>query len=254
MRGVVTGGNSGRRPAEPPRLLERIWAALEAEPRVGARAHPLTLGFEDGELTVEGELSELAAKTLALEIAGAFPEVRRIVDRLAVRAPVAMADGEMRDHYRNTLVGEPAFAECRVTVGAEGTEELAQDPLGARGSITARVEAGIVSLEGEVPSLVHARLAGLLAWWVPGTRAVRNALRAVPPEEDSDDEITDAVRIALEKEPFVDAGQLSIRTSGGRVVLSGTLPSDEQRRIAERDAWYVSGVVAVDNRVAVHPP
>lgn len=238
-------------PTDVRELLDRIWIALQADPRVDAQAHPLTLAFEDGELSLEGELADAAAKTRALQIADAFPEVHRIVDRLTTAPPVAMSDGEMRDHLRNAFLGEPILAETRIVLVAEGVEDRARDPESPRGSIHATVASGIVTLEGEVPSLSHARLTGVLAWWIPGTRAVRNHLRPLPPEEDNDDELTDAVRIALEKEPFVDAAQLGIRTAGGRVMLYGTLPSEEQRRIAERDAWYVSGVLDVDNRIAV---
>jgi len=39
-------------------------------------------------------------------------------------------------------------------------------------------------------------------------RDVVNGVEVVPPEEDDDGEITDAVRIALEKDPLVDAGEV----------------------------------------------
>ncbi|HXJ34045.1 MAG TPA: hypothetical protein VMS22_08385 [Candidatus Eisenbacteria bacterium] len=38
----------------------------------------------------------------------------------------------------------------------------------------------------------------LLGWWVPGSRDVVNDLEVVPFQADSDDEITDAVRSALD--------------------------------------------------------
>ena len=38
------------------------------------------------------------------------------------------------------------------------------------------VEDGIVTLDGEVPSLTHKRLAGVFAWWVPGSRDVINGM------------------------------------------------------------------------------
>ena len=58
---------------------------------------------------------------------------------------------------------------------------------------------GVVTLNGEVPSLSHKRLAGVLAWWVPGTRDVINGLEEVPPEEDNDDELIDAMHVACWK-------------------------------------------------------
>ena len=57
--------------------------------------------------------------------------------------------------------------------------EVASEP---SGSIVIEVKKGIVTLNGEVPSLTHKRLAGVLAWWVPGTRDVVNGLEEVPAE------------------------------------------------------------------------
>jgi osmotically-inducible protein OsmY len=71
---------------------------------------------------------------------------------------------------------------------------------------------GVVTLNGDVPSLSHKRLAGALAWWVPGCRDVVNGLEEVPPEEDNDDELTDAVRLVLEKNPFVNATKIRVHS------------------------------------------
>ncbi|NIO09735.1 MAG: BON domain-containing protein, partial [Deltaproteobacteria bacterium] len=38
------------------------------------------------------------------------------------------------------------------------------------GEIEIEVENGVVVLNGHVPSMSHKRLAGVLAWWVPGSR------------------------------------------------------------------------------------
>jgi hypothetical protein len=183
-------------------IVEDVWRALEADPHVDARAHPLTLAFEDGTLVMDGELADVAATTRAVELAQVFPEVRRVVDHLVVQAPVKMDDGEMRDLYRNALLGELAFEDCRLVVVAECVRDIVRDPAAPRGCLTANIAAGVITLEGEVPSLSHARLAGVLAWWIPGTRAVRNELRIDPPEEDSDEEVTDAVGSRSKPSPW----------------------------------------------------
>jgi osmotically-inducible protein OsmY len=113
------------------------------------------------------------------------------------------------------------------------------------------VEDGVVTLNGQVPSLAHKRLAGVLAWWVPGSRDVVNGLEEVPPGEDNDDEVTDAVRTALEKDPFVRAEQIRIATKNNVVTLEGIVSSDAAREMAEFDAWYVFGVDRVINRIEV---
>ena len=68
------------------------------------------------------------------------------------------------------------------------------------------------------------------------------------------EEITEVVRMALEKDRWLDASNLQVRTSDGKVRLDGTLSSEEQKRRAEYNAWYVCGVHEVDNQIVVRPP
>jgi len=67
-----------------------------------------------------------------------------------------------------------------------------------RGEI--EVEHGVVTLNGSVPNLASKRLAGVLAWWAPGSRDVVNGTTVEPPEADAPIQIEEAVRIALEKD------------------------------------------------------
>ncbi len=110
---------------------------------------------------------------------------------------------------------------------------------------------GVVTLNGRVGSLSHMRLAGVLAWWVPGSRDVVNGLDVVPPEEDNDDEVSDAVRLVLEKDPFVNAGQIRVTCSNYAVTLEGLVPKPLEKGMAEADAWYVFRVGEVINRIDV---
>jgi osmotically-inducible protein OsmY len=232
--------------------LAAVRAALSGEFRVDLVRHPIALALDGDVLTVEGEVEDVAAKKLALERVAAVPGVRHVVDRLRVAPARRMTDAEIRDHLRDALAGEPAFGglAARVEAGSPGWGEAGA---GAAPRVDATVSDGVVTLAGEVPSLAHRRLAGLLAWWVPGTRDVVNGLEVAPPEADSDDEVTDAVRLALEKDPLVDAAEIGVTTRGGVVRLGGTAPSQAQRRAAERDAWCVLGVDGVVNDIAVRP-
>src|SRR5262249_14576163 len=110
---------------------------------------------------------------------------------------------------------------------------------------------GVALLEGQAPSLSHKRLAGALAWWVPGSRDVLNCLEVVPPEDDNDDGITDAVKIVLDKAPFVDEVQVHVSTRHRVVTLDGAVWSEGEKDIAEFDAWFIFGVDKVINNLQV---
>ena len=236
------------------KVLDAVRAALTSEPRVDLHNNPIALDFQDGALTLEGEVSSVAAKKLALEAAIALPAVTGIVDRLRVKPAQPMGDGQIRELVRNALLQEPAFEQRTIREKVKGeTITLRESPVEQRGDIEIEVTDGVVILNGEVPGLDDKRLAGVLAWWVPGSRDVINGLAVEPPEEDSFDLIAEGVRLALEKDPFVDASQLRVGVRGTVVTLAGLLPSEAQRDMAECDAWYVFGVDKVINNIEVRP-
>jgi osmotically-inducible protein OsmY len=232
-------------------LLDRVREVLRADTRIGFDEEEIVLSLSDDQLVIAGEVADIAAKRRALRRAAAAIKGRGIVDRLHVRPAVAMADGMVRDLVRDALLEEPALSQCRLREWVKGNPELVREPPGAEETIDIRVEDGVVTLDGEVTGLAQKRLAGALAWWVPGSRDVINGLGVAPAETDNDFEIADAVRLVLEKDPFVNADQLRVGVRHAVVALDGFVPTEAQRDMAECDAWYVFGVEDVINRIEV---
>jgi len=233
--------------------LTQVRAALEHEPRVGLHRCPFDIDLDsDGTLTLEGEAESIVAKKLALELAASVPGVGGIVDRLRVVPAERMGDGAVRDHVRDALLEESALDNCGIAAQVKDRLESFRAPTGTlRACIEVAVEDGVVTLNGQVESLSHKRLAGLLAWWVPGSRDVVNGLEVVPPEDDSDDEISDAVRLVLEKDPFVNPDRMRISTRNCVVTLDGFAVNQKEKEMAEMDAWYIFGIDKVINRLEV---
>ena len=99
--------------------------------------------------------------------------------------------------------------------------------------------------------LVLERLAGAMAWWVPGSRDVINGIAIEPPERDAPIRIQEALRTVLEKNPLIDAGQIRVGVRQRVVRLTGIVHLTEQREMAERDAWSIFGVDKVINEIVV---
>lgn len=234
-------------------VTEAVRAALVSEPRLGQAAHAIVLAYEaDGTLTLAGEVADVRAKKLALERAAAVASVSTIIDRLHTAPAERMGDGQVRDRVRDALLQEPAFQELAIRERVSGAvRAVRESPVDNRGWIEIEVHDGVVTLNGEVPGLDHKRLAGVLAWWVPGSRDVINGIAVEPPEEDSDDAIAEAVRLVLEKDPFVNAGQIRVGVRKAVVTLMGLVPTESERDMAEFDAWYVFAVDRVVNRIEV---
>ncbi len=158
---------------------------------------------------------------------------------------------------QQALVADPALAGCVIGSGEFQDQERRRilGTEGLEGRITVEVKAGVVVLDGEVPSLGHKRLAGVLARRSTGCRAVVNRISVILAEEDSDHERETAVRLALSRDPALNDGQsaIRVRVRGATVILEGTVDSPMKALAAESDASSVFGVERVDNRLEVDP-
>lgn len=240
--------------SERDRILKEVRAALEREPRVNLHKFPVEMEFRDGVLTLEGEVEHVAGKKLSLELAIAVRGVTGIVDRLHVTPATRMGDRAILDAVRDALLQEPTLMNCSIHVIRKGqletVREVTDEP---HGSIRVSVNEGVVLLDDHVTGLTQKRLAGVLAWWVPGSRDVINGMAVVPDQPDSDEEMAKAVRIVLKKDPFVNDERIRVVSRQSVVTLEGDAPSAPQKEMAEFDAWYVFGVDKVINRLEIRP-
>lgn len=242
------------RAADGRRVSDEISHALCSDERLAFDHLRCRLAFEGDTLEIDGQVSAVAIKRRALQVAAAHPAVRCVIDRLRVNPSCAMSDAMIADHIVDAFIEEAALRECAIGKRLEGVLENVQQPPFARGGVCVIIENGVVTLDGELPTRAHKRLAGVLAWWVPGTRDVVDGMGVLSPEQDNDGEITDAVRVALEKDPFVDASQIRVKSKANVVTLQGLVWSAAERHVAERDAWYVFGVADVTNELRVADP
>lgn len=227
--------------------------ALRADPRIAGHGASVTVELDEGTMTLKGEAKHIAAKRRASALALAFSRGGyRVVDCLRRDVTKRLAEQELALTVAERLAAEPVFADYSLDFEARGERK----PLHDAGSgahvlrVTARDDA--VTLTGSVGSLTHKRLAEVIAYWTGACALVVNDLEVVPPEEDSDDELTDAVLMALEKDPLVDAGQLHVGTAGGIVHVEGLTLSHEQHRFVLEDIWLVPGVADVVDRIESH--
>ncbi len=250
MSSTGTGTDMGRVD-----LASQVRQALAAEPRLAEEAAAIGVAAgPDTVVTLEGEVASVARKRIALERAAAIDGVVGLVDRLRVRPAARMSDEEILRLVVDALVGEPAFQAIRVRGGTGDWHAGPPDLAGLRREVDVEVADGVVTLNGSVRGLDEKRLAGVLAWWVPGSRDVINGIAVEPPEDDSDAAIIEAVRLALEKDRLVDAGQVRVTAQDAVVTLRGYLREDHERHMAESDAWFVFGIDDVVDEIRLATP
>ncbi len=216
-------------------VAANILSAWEREPAINLHAFPLRI-IETEDICLEGEVENIIAKRKAWRTACAVADTPRIVDRLRVRVGQQRNGQALQQAALNALTAEPAFAAMDIHTDSTRSPPKDSDWI----HIAAKDCA--IDLYGQVNSLSHRRLAEVIAWWVPGACNVHNQLRVFPAEEENDAEINDIVRIVLEKDPMLDAGQISIGVRNGEVTLKGLVYSQEQKHFAVYDCWYIPGV------------
>lgn len=230
-------------------IVHEVAQALAREPRVELTHRPLRVGLDHGDLVLEGEVRDVAAKKLAFERAAAIPGVTRIVDKLHVAARVELPDRIILDELCDALGDEPLLKGVAIVPRRLGLDEA--PPAGRYISVS--VERGIVTLDGTVDTLLEKRIAGVLAWWTPGVRDVVNALEVQSPESDADAALEKALRTVFEKDPSLAGRRIEPRCRGTHVRLEGVVANEEESRSAERDAWNTFGVDEVENALRIDP-
>ena len=237
-------------------VVGAVRRAFEKEARLGPRFELERVSFESGgTLVLEGDVASIAEKKLALLRAAAVPDVTALVDRVHVTPAAQASDRHIRAQLRRLFAEDANFSdiELREDVAAGPVSTSFRAVSGSResaiGRIHLEVEGGVVTLNGVVPTLVRKRLAGAMAWWIPGVCDVVNGIAVDPVEEDSPDQIEEAVRVVLDRDPAIDAAQIRVGVRARVVRLTGAVPSKAMRAKAESNAWAVFGVDDVINEI-----
>ena len=233
-------------------VIDRLSAALEHDEWINVHKYPLRIRAKDGRLFLEGTVENVAAKRRALVLAQQIVKERWPIEDLLRRKPTEhLGDRQLRDKVVKKLSTEPTFSEYTLRTRTDDKVETVHDAGPGAHEIVVHVDNGAVRLTGSVGSLSHWRLAEVLVWWTYACETLDNQLEVRPPEEDTDDEITDAVRIVLEKDPLVHADQVRVGTAGAVVHLDGLVASEIEKKYAVLDAWAVPGVWDVVDRIKV---
>ena len=212
----------------------RALRALRADDRLGAVVRGIDVACSDGVVEVTGAVSYPWQKFYTQHMLEQVPGARLVV---------------------NMLLVEPVSRRLDEEIARELWAGYVQDPLLDERDILAEVEECVVYLRGRVPTLLHKRLAGVLAWQQDGVCDVVNDLDVTQTEPDSNEKVAEAITVALEKDPLVRGAAMTVHVGGrGDVILDGVVVRPEQQRAAESDAWCVLGVRSVENRLTVVRP
>jgi len=198
---------------------------------------------EDGIVTLEGNVTSFAEKTLACQVAKTVHGVRALADAIQVDYSDMRTDAEILAEIERRLEWDDRIDDQLIAV---------------------KVDDGDVTLAGSVGSAYEKVLARSDAW-VAGVKSVTSdgldvewwkrdlMVRRRPLTDLSDREIEEAILKAFQYDPRVLSFQPEVRVEDGVVTLRGVVDNLEARRAADDDARNTLGVWRVRNHLKVRP-
>lgn len=212
-------------------LQHRVIDELAFDPAVNA-AH-IGVSVRGSVVTLTGHVETFAEKFAAERAARGVKGVTAVAQEIEVHLPddKKTSDDEIAQRAVKLL-------EWDVSI-----------PLNA---VEVKVEHGIVTLTGTVDWAFQRAEAEYDVRKLSGVKGVVNAITVRPKVRAAD--VREKLTSALERKADIEAGRITVEVTEGKVVLGGEVDSWTEREAAERAAWSVPGVTAVEDRITLVRP
>lgn len=202
---------------------------LEWEPSI-SDAETIGVAVEDGIVTLTGSVKSFSEKWAAENAAERVAGVKAVSVELEVQLP--------SDYSRtDTDIARAAVDSLRWNVNVPTDR------------VKATVENGFVTLQGDVDYKFQKKAAEDAVRYLTGVTGLVNQIDVKPSA--SPGAIKDQIEKAFKRSAQLDANQISVRVSGGKVTLSGRVSTWLERDDAEDAAWRAPGVSDVENDLTI---
>jgi osmotically-inducible protein OsmY len=206
-------------------ILELQWDPQISDPEA------IGVAVKDGAVTLTGHTSTYAEKLAAARAAERVYGVKAVANDLTVK-----------------LSGLPRDDSDIATAIAHVLENNVQIP---EGRVHARVQAGWVTLEGQVEHAFQRREIERMVRHVRGVAGVTNTITITPPA--SPERVEEAIEDTFKREAEVDARHIRVEVSDHTAKLHGQVHSLKEASAARAAAAAAPGVAAVESHLMVRP-
>jgi osmotically-inducible protein OsmY len=200
---------------------------LQFQPNIDA-AH-IGVSAERGIVHLSGRVTSYAQKT-------------------AIETAVKRVKG-VRGYVEDLVVQPHGDVHSDDAIAAQVANNLAWDAILPKDVIKVKVEAGWVTLSGDVEWAYQRIAAEGNVRRLHGVRGVTNLIMVQP--KISVPDIRQRIEQALERQAEIEAKGIKITVEGGRVRLEGKVRAWRERDAIERAAWAAPGVTGVDDHVTI---
>jgi osmotically-inducible protein OsmY len=209
-------------------LQRDILDELTWDPRLGAAE--IGVAVKDGVVTLSGQVDSFAKKNAAVRAAERVAGVCAIAEELVVEIPGSLirTDADIAHAALDAL-----FWHTEVP-----------------NSLKVLVDGGWLTLEGEVDWQYQKAAAEDAVHHLTGVTGVTN--RVSIRKRASIPDVKQRIESALKRHAELDAHQIRVEATDGKVFLRGSVRSWAEREDAELAAWSAPGVTAVQDELSVY--
>ncbi|WP_342240811.1 BON domain-containing protein [Inquilinus sp. OTU3971] len=209
-------------------LRKHVIDELDFEPSVDAVG--IGVAADNGIVTLTGHVASYAEKLAAERAVQRVKGVRGIAQEIEVRFPAnkKKADDE---------------------IAAQAVHVIDWDTTIPDEAVKVKVQLGWVTLTGKVDWQYQKTAAERAVRPLSGVVGVSNLIEIKAGVQASD--VKSRIESALKRSAEVEASGIRVQVSDGKVVLGGQVQSWHELDEAERAAWSVPGVTAVDDQLIV---
>jgi osmotically-inducible protein OsmY len=209
-------------------LRQDVMDELEFEPSLDA-TH-IGVIVENGIVTLTGHVKTYMEKLKAEEVVRRVKGVYGIAEELEVRYP------------SDKKTADDEIARRALDIINWGTTI-------PPGKIQVSVQAGWVTLSGEVDWYYQKTSAEDAVHRLSGVTGITNLLTIKPQPQVSDVKVR--IENALKRNAELESGQIHVSVAGNKVILNGSVKSWPERLAAENAAWAAPGVTMVEDRLHI---
>lgn len=209
-------------------LQKRVLEALDWEP--GLEAKEIGVAANDGIVTLTGLVRSFADRFTAERVVKRLSGVKAIANDLEVRLP-----GDSRRSDSDLASAAVRALEWDVNVPND--------------RIKVRVADGWLTLEGQVEWQYQRQAAERAVRQLMGLRGVSNQLTLTARVTPND--LKNRIEAAFKRTAELEARKIRVETTGGKVILEGSVHTWAEREEAEDAVWAAPGVTVVEDRLGV---
>ncbi|MBK5543489.1 BON domain-containing protein [Pseudomonas sp. TH04] len=209
-------------------LRKSVMEELEFHPEINAAS--IGVSVENGIVTLSGHVSSYPQKVNAERAAKGVKGVRAIAQEIQVRL----------DKHAGTA--DDTLAE-RVLNIIDWSADVPQN------DIKVTVQKGWITLDGDVDWQYQKETLERAVHELSGVVGVNNRLALRPNAEVTD--IRQRIEEALKRNAEIDDKNVFVRVDGDVVRLEGKVHVWRERKLAERAAWSVPGVMRVEDHLLI---